>query len=79
MTFSVKTFIETALTDPARADELAIELEQHLIDTGLMSKDDILEEIAEVSEGDTSVVVWLNGYDRQIIIDIEGIDKPSKV
>lgn len=35
--------------------------------------------VSPTAGDDHGRIIWLNGYDRQIILCIEGIDKPSKV
>lgn len=64
----IAKFIEAALESSTAADEMAIELEQSLIASGLMSSSDIIEEIYEVEQGGTSITVCLNGYETIMTI-----------
>ena len=65
-------FIAATLISPTTGDEQAIAFEAVLIEQGVMSKNDIIEEIYEVEQGDDRVTVVLNG--GEVIITVLAID-----
>lgn len=69
---ATRDFIAAALVSPTAGDEQAITFEADLIEQGVMSKNDIIEEIYEVEQGDDRVTVVLNG--GEVIITISSID-----
>lgn len=69
---ATRDFIAAALVSSTAGDEQAIQFEVALIEQGIMSKADIIEEIYEAEAGDDRVTVVLNG--GEVIITISAID-----
>lgn len=69
---ATRDFIAAALVSSTAGDEQAIAFEAVLIEQGVMSKNDIIEEIYEVEQGDDRVTVVLNG--GEVIITISATD-----
>lgn len=64
---AVRKMIDAAAVSPVAADEQAIEFEAALIDQGVMTPEEAIEEITEIEVGDTSVTVVIDNGVTAII------------